>query len=282
MEISIVGSGVMGTGLTQLFAECQSVERINWILRGSKGLDAKMSRLFRRWEGALKKEKITHDQIESYRKKISPSFGYEAIGRSTFVLEAVVEDIEIKKTVFEAISANVAPNTVMATNTSSLSVTEISLATRFPNKVIGMHFFNPAPVMQLNEIVSGALTDEETRCFASDLSKLLGKTPIYVNESPGFVVNRMLIPMINEAVCIYAEGVATASDIDASMCLGANHPIGPLSLADLIGTDVCLYIMDVLFKETGDTKYRAHPCLRKLVRAGHLGRKSKRGFFQYA
>ncbi|MCD3282256.1 3-hydroxybutyryl-CoA dehydrogenase, partial [Clostridium botulinum C/D] len=169
-----------------------------------------------------------------------------------------------------------------ASNTSSLSITEVSSATNRPEKVIGMHFFNPAPVMKLVEVIRGMATSKETFDAIKELSESIGKEPVEVAEAPGFVVNRILIPMINEAVGILAEGIASAEDIDTAMKLGANHPMGPLALGDLIGLDVCLAIMDVLYNETGDSKYRAHTLLRKYVRAGYLGRKSGRGFHNYA
>ena len=174
-----------------------------------------------------------------------------------------------------------AKNTILATNTSSLSITELSCFFENPSNVIGLHFFNPAPIMQLTEVISGLLTSQETIDWTMAFAANLGKSPVLVNEAPGFIVNRMLIPMINEAIGILAEGVACAEEIDRAMCLGANHPIGPLALADLIGNDVNLSIMETLYSETGDPKYRAHPLLRKMVRANRLGRKTKHGFFMY-
>lgn len=198
-----------------------------------------------------------------------------------FVIEAVAENIEVKKDVFAKASEHIDSHTVFASNTSSLSITEIASVAKYKQNVIGLHFFNPAPIMGLNEVVSGMLTSDSTRTFAFKLSSMLGKQPVLVNEAPGFIVNRMLIPMINEAIGVLAEGVASAEDIDAAMKNGANHPIGPLSLADMIGNDICLSIMEVLHNETGDPKYRAHPLLRKMVRANKLGRKSGSGFFDY-
>ncbi|MPM91289.1 3-hydroxybutyryl-CoA dehydrogenase [bioreactor metagenome] len=189
--------------------------------------------------------------------------------------------MEIKKQIFADLDKICKPEAILATNTSSLSITEIATATLRPDKVIGMHFFNPATIMKLVEIIRGMATSEETYNAIKELTLAMGKEPVEVAEAPGFVVNRILVPMINEAVGIFAEGIANAEDIDKAMMLGANHPMGPLALGDLIGLDVCLAIMDVLYKETGDTKYRAHSLLRKYVRAGYLGRKTGRGFHNY-
>jgi len=198
------------------------------------------------------------------------------------VIEAAVENMEIKKQIFAELDKLCKPETILASNTSSLSITEVGAATTRPDKVIGMHFFNPAPVMKLVEVIKGMATSQETFDAVKEVSVAIGKEPVEVAEAPGFVVNRILIPMINEAVGILAEDIASAVDIDKAMKLGANHPMGPLELGDLIGLDVCLAIMDVLYKETGDSKYRAHALLRKYVRAGWLGRKSGRGFHSYA
>ncbi|KEI08724.1 3-hydroxybutyryl-CoA dehydrogenase, partial [Clostridium sp. K25] len=194
------------------------------------------------------------------------------------VVEAAIENMEIKKQIFSELDNICKEETILASNTSSLSITEVASATNRPEKVIGMHFFNPAPVMKLVEVIRGMATSKETFDTIKEISEAIGKEPVEVAEAPGFVVNRILIPMINEAVGILAEGIASAEDIDTAMKLGANHPMGPLALGDLIGLDVCLAIMDVLYKETGDSKYRAHTLLRKYVRAGYLGRKSGRGF----
>lgn len=189
--------------------------------------------------------------------------------------------MEIKKIIFQELDKVCKKEAILATNTSSLSITAIATATTRPDKIVGMHFFNPVPVMKLVEVISGITTSNETKEIVLDIAKKVGKTPVVVEEAPGFVVNRILIPMINEAIGILAEGVATAEDIDNAMKLGANHPIGPLALADLIGNDVNLAIMEVLQEETGDPKYRAHPLLRKMVRGNLLGRKSGKGFYNY-
>ncbi|HHY79633.1 MAG TPA: 3-hydroxybutyryl-CoA dehydrogenase, partial [Thermoanaerobacter sp.] len=198
-----------------------------------------------------------------------------------FVIEAAIENMEIKKQIFKELDNICKEGTILATNTSSLSITEIANVTTRPDKVIGMHFFNPVPVMKLVEVIKGMKTSSETFNTVKELAQKLGKTPVEVNEAPGFVVNRILIPMINEAIGVLADGVASASDIDEAMKLGANHPIGPLALSDLIGNDVVLAIMDTLYSEFNDSKYRPHPLLRKMVRAGLLGRKTGKGFFEY-
>ena len=191
------------------------------------------------------------------------------------------ENMELKKKLYRELDETVQENAILASNTSSLSITEIASTTKRPDKVIGLHFFNPIPMMQLVEVTKGATTSEETFSTAFALAEKMGKTPVKIEEAPGFVVNRLLIPLVNEAVYLLAEGVASAEDIDKSMKLGANHPIGPLALGDLIGLDVCLAIMEVLFSEFGEDKYRPCPLLRKMVRAGYLGRKTHKGFFEY-
>ena len=187
--------------------------------------------------------------------------------------------MEAKKEIFKELDSSCPADTIFASNTSSLSISEMAAVTKRPDRFIGIHFFNPAPVMELVEVIKGANTSEETINKTRSFIKSIGKTPVEVQESPGFVVNRMLVPMINEAIFILMEGVASAEDIDAAMKMGANHPIGPLALADLIGLDVCLFVMETLYNEFGDDKYRPCPLLRKMVRAGHLGRKTGKGFF---
>jgi len=212
---------------------------------------------------------------------ITITTNYEDLKESDLIIEAIAEDMDVKREVFCKLDELCKEDTILATNTSSLSITEIANSTNRPDKVIGMHFFNPVPMMKLVEVINGIATSEETKDKIVELSKTLEKTAVEVEEAPGFVVNRILIPMINEAVGILADGVARAEDIDESMKLGANHPMGPLALGDLVGLDVCLAIMDVLYEEFGDSKYRAHPLLRKMVRANLLGRKTKKGFFNY-
>lgn len=229
----------------------------------------------------VEKEKITEENKKEILSKISMATDYSQCQDADLVIEAVFETMEVKREVFGTLDKVCKPTTILASNTSSLSITEIAASTKRADRVIGMHFFNPAPVMKLVEVIKGQLTSESTYQYVSELAKSIGKTPVTVDEAPGFVVNRILVPMINEGIAILADGVATKEEIDEAMKLGANHPIGPLALGDLIGLDVCLAIMEVLYNEFGDTKYRPHPLLRKMVRANLLGRKTGEGFYKY-
>lgn len=280
-KVSILGRGTMALGIVQIFAErnfdvnvwVRSIDENN--PRGSVAPIAKTL------EKLVAKEKITTEQMEKTLSSITITTNLDDVADSDLVIEAISEDMQVKKETFKKLDNLCKESTILATNTSSLSITEIANSTGRPDKVIGMHFFNPVPLMKLVEVIKGLATSEETKDTIVELSKSLGKTPVEVAEASGFVVNRILIPMINEAVGILADGVATAEDIDEAMKLGANHPIGPLALGDLVGLDVCLAIMDVLYSEYQDPKYRAHPLLRKMVRANLLGRKTKKGFFAY-
>ena len=278
-KVFVLGAGTMGAGIVQAFAQ-NGFEVIvrdikdEFVERGIAGINKSLSRL-------VAKEKMTEEVKEEILSRISGTTDMSLAADCDLVVEAAIENMKIKKEIFAELDSICKPETILASNTSSLSITEVANATKREDKVIGMHFFNPAPVMKLVEIIRGAKTSQETFDAVKEMSEAIKKVPVEVAEAPGFVVNRILIPMINEAVGIYADGVASVEDIDTAMKLGANHPMGPLALGDLIGLDVCLAIMDVLYNETGDTKYRASSTLRKYVRAGWLGRKTGRGFYNY-
>ena len=278
-KIFVLGAGTMGAGIVQAFAQ-KGYEVIvrdikpEFVERGIAGIDKGLSR-------QVAKGKMTEEVKAEILGRISGTTDMNLAADCDLVVEAAVENMKIKKEIFAELDKICKPETILASNTSSLSITEVASATGRPDKVIGMHFFNPAPIMKLVEIIRGMATSQETFDAVKELSVAIGKEPVEVAEAPGFVVNRILIPMINEASVILQEGVASVEDIDTAMKYGANHPMGPLALGDLIGLDVCLAIMDVLYTETGDSKYRASSILRKYVRAGWLGRKSGRGFYNY-
>lgn len=279
MKISVIGSGTMGNGIVQTFA----TKGHKVVIKGHRqeSLDKAIASLDKGLSKLVEKGKITSEDKDITMSNISTTLSYEDIKDADLVIEAIVEDIKVKETVFKELDEICEDKTILATNTSSLSITEIASFTKRPEKVIGMHFFNPVPVMKLTEIITGQKTSVETFDTVFKIASDIGKVPVKVEESPGFVVNRILVPMINEAVGILSENVASKEDIDESMKLGANHPIGPLALADLIGLDVCLAIMEVLYNEFSDSKYRPHPLLKKMVRANNLGRKTGKGFYEY-
>lgn len=279
MKICVIGSGTMGNGIVQTFA----TKGHKVVIKGHRqeSLDKAIASLDKGLSKLVEKGKITSEDKDITMSNISTTLSYEDIKDADLVIEAIVEDIKVKETVFKELDEICEAKTILATNTSSLSITEIASFTKRPEKVIGMHFFNPVPVMKLTEIITGQNTSVETFDTVFRIASDIGKVPVRVEESPGFVVNRILVPMINEAVGILSENVASKEDIDESMKLGANHPIGPLALADLIGLDVCLAIMEVLYNEFSDSKYRPHPLLKKMVRANNLGRKTGKGFYEY-
>ena len=278
--LGVVGAGTMGNGIAQVFATFKhQVVLVDVDAAALKrGMDAIKGSLDR----IVKKEKMTADEAASVLGRIRASTATKDLADADLVVEAVSENPAVKDKVFRELDAAVRKDAILATNTSSIWVTKIAAATKRPDKVIGMHFMNPVPVMKLVEIIRGHDTSDETTRKVVELTKALDKTPVEVRDSPGFVSNRVLLPMINEAVFCLHEGVGTAEAIDTVMKLGMAHPMGPLQLADFIGLDVCLAILEVLHRDLGDDKYRPCPLLRKMVMAGHLGKKSGRGFYTYS
>ena len=277
MKVGIIGAGTMGAGIAQAFAQTEGFTVALCDINNEFAANGK-NKIAKGFEKRIAKGKMEQAEADTILGRITTGTK-EICADCDLVIEAAIENMEIKKQTFKELDEICKADAIFATNTSSLSITEIGAGLKRP--MIGMHFFNPAPVMKLVEIIAGLDTPTEIVEKIKKVSEDIGKVPVQVEEAPGFVVNRILVPMINEAVGIYAEGVASVEGIDAAMKLGANHPIGPLALGDLIGLDVCLAIMDVLYHETGDSKYRAHTLLRKMVRGKQLGQKTGKGFYDY-
>jgi 3-hydroxybutyryl-CoA dehydrogenase len=277
--IGVIGSGIMGNGIAQVAARAG----YGVVLRDVS--DAFLQRAMQAIDKSLQrdvdKERLTAEEKRSIVGRIKTTTEMEALSKASFVIEAVTEDLNVKTEVFKALDRITSPETILASNTSSISITKLGAVTSRPDKVIGMHFMNPVPVMKLVEVIRGIATSDETYERVRGLTEKLGKTALDCNDSPGFVSNRVLMPMINEAIFTLHEGVATRESIDGIMKLGMNHPMGPLQLADFIGLDVCLAIMNVLYDGLGDPKYRACPLLKRYVDAGWLGKKTGRGFYEY-
>jgi 3-hydroxybutyryl-CoA dehydrogenase len=278
-KVAVVGAGTMGNGIAQTFASFGArVALVDVdeaaLARGVAAIESSLGRL-------VKKNLVSEGDAKATLSRIAPSKDLASLREEALVVEAIVEKVEIKRSVFEKLDQKLPPATILATNTSSISITRIAAATKRPDKVIGMHFMNPVPLMKLVEVIRGQETSDETCAKVKACAESLEKVPVEANDYPGFVSNRVLMPMINEAAFCLMEGVSSREGIDTVMKLGMNHPMGPLALADLIGLDVCLDILEVLQRDLGDPKYRPCPLLRRMVAAGRLGKKSGKGFYEY-
>lgn len=278
MTVGVIGTGTLGPSIAQVFAQCESIDKV-YLCKGRASSKNNGKDAIQKWFSKLiAKGKLDAVVAEEYLAKIETGLP-ELAADADLIIEAVAEDLNVKQEVFRKLDSICKPECIFATNTSSLPIKAIGEGLSRP--MIGMHFFNPAPVMKLVEVIACDKTPQKTVDYLTKISEMIGKTPVVVREAPGFIVNRILIPMINEAISIYAEGVASAEDIDTAMKLGANHPMGPLALGDLIGLDVVLAILEVMLKETGDVKYRPEAILKKMVREKKLGRKTGEGFYKY-
>jgi 3-hydroxybutyryl-CoA dehydrogenase len=278
-KVGVIGAGTMGNGIAHVFA----VSGYDVVLMDIEEsfVDKAIARITKNLDRMIKKEKITEADKDATLNRITKTTSVKDLADCDIVVEAATEDYTLKQKIFKDLSSICKDGAVLASNTSSISITEIAAGTKCPEKVVGMHFMNPVPMMKLVEIVKGVQTSDETVEAVTALSEKLGKNPVLVNDYPGFVANRVLMPMINEACWTLMQGVATRDAIDTVMKLGMAHPMGPFQLADLIGLDVCLAIMEVLYEGFSDSKYRPCPLLRNMVKAGYLGRKTKRGFYTY-
>ena len=281
MKVGVIGAGTMGSGIAQAFAQCDKVEKVYLCDIKQEFADGGFAKIKKSMDKLVAKGKKTQEEADAVLAKFQTGLN-EICTDADLIVEAALEVMDIKKECFKNLMENIVknPDCIFASNTSSLSITEIGAG--LPKPIVGMHFFNPAPVMKLIEVIAGANTPMDMVEKVKEISVDLGKTPVQVNEAPGFVVNRILIPLINEGIFVYSEGISDIEGIDNAMKLGANHPMGPLELGDYVGLDIVLAIMDVLYKETGDSKYRACPLLRKMVRAKKLGVKTGIGFYNYA
>jgi len=279
MKVAVVGAGTMGNGIAQVFAQHGHEVTLRDLDQGI--LDRARTAIDKSLSRFVEKGKITGADREAALARIAPTTDLGAVCWAEFVVEAVVEDAQVKTDTFRELGRLTPPSTILASNTSSISITKLGAASNRPDKIVGMHFMNPVPIMPLVEVIRGQATSDPTTRTVMTLAKALGKTPVEVGDHPGFISNRVLMPMINEAVFAIHEGVASAEAIDQVMKLGMNHPMGPLELADFIGLDVCLAILGVLHEGFGDPKYRPCPLLKRMVDAGWLGRKSGRGFYTY-